>query len=251
MSNTEYEILRLKFIENPKRDPRYPNKKIYYGKGPYNKLVAEFGDPMARQNNIITENNISLPDDVIKEILYLLPFDDIKTYCIAQKYQHICNDASFWKTIFEKSNLPIIGTPHNAQEWINEYNKINNAFIESNLLLRNNDIFGIIADIIPNKSYLSVLTVFDKKMEFPIKVKIFRDIKGGYVIYYNAKIKELKLNKQKEQYTLNLLINILYYYPDIVLYDNNDLSIRKKDIINIKRSPNQNKILKYYKQHAF
>jgi hypothetical protein len=250
MSTNEYQTLKDKFFENPKRDPRNPNKKIYYGKGPYNKLVAEFGDPTQSTAKEIKDHNISLPDDVIREILYLLPFEDIKTFCITQKYQHICNDASFWKIIFEKSNLPIIGTPQNAQEWIDEYKKIYNAYIESELLLNNKDIFGIIANIIPNNSYISVLTIFDKTMEFPIKVEIFRGMKG-FLISYDAQIKTINLSKQSKQYTLNILIQILYYYPNIILYDNNKEAIRKKDISSIKRTTTQNKILKYYKQHNF
>lgn len=47
--NNEFETLKAKWFEDSGHDPRNPEKRVYFGKGPYNKLVEEFGDPGKKQ----------------------------------------------------------------------------------------------------------------------------------------------------------------------------------------------------------
>ncbi len=90
-SKENHDSLKAKFFNNPKVDPRNPNKRIYKNKTPFRKLVAEFGDPYKINTNDI-KSDIKYEDNPILLVLkYLSPEDIFSIYVSNKDFQQEIN----------------------------------------------------------------------------------------------------------------------------------------------------------------
>lgn len=98
-----HDVLKQRFHDDPKHDPRNPSKRVYKDKKPYYKLVDEFGDPYKsnKSNKEATEHaskTTNIKYATIKDIVLLnyvanLDYVDLHNLCITDKSFHAaCND---------------------------------------------------------------------------------------------------------------------------------------------------------------
>lgn len=169
--------------------------------------------------------NITLTNDIYQEVLYNLPIDDIKSFCLSNKNTHnnICENKLFWENKFQKDNLPIIGKPTNLNEWFKEYQKVYNAVYESK------------AFIIYLKSGNRGIYIFNSPIKFTLLSELYGNaynntriiqilhIENQYTInLYKYTIQgklENKMTNINDDYVLKLLTYVLYYYPNAVIVD--------------------------------
>ncbi len=165
-----------------------------------------------RYNQINTYDaiNPNLPEDIMMEILLNADIKTIEQYCYTKKYQKICHDVNFWKSLFDRNNLPLFETPTTTEEWINMYYKMGNIINEVNLLLK-----------LINKKRLNtfdISNIADDKyhiLDIPI-------VKDRFFVYY-LKDNNVQMFSQTNKMTVSLtdyeklLIKLFYFYPDLYI----------------------------------
>lgn len=184
--------------------------------------------------------NPSLPDDAMKEILYESDINTIVKYCTTNKYNAICNNANFWKIIFERDNIRILSTPTNSKEWIDLYKRTLDAQKEALALetLPRHVTSGVYEFNMKGKYKFKFDTHFNKYAGFLSETGVFyTNMSRNGVMLRSAGHKD-KLISKEEFY--NLLVDLLYFYPDIYITtdgpNDKQIPLRKKDI-----SPLRNK----------
>lgn len=213
--------------------------------------------------------NPNLPEDITMEILSNADINTLEQYCYTKKYQKICHDVNFWKSIFYRDNLPLFETPTTTEEWISMYHKMDNIMNEVNLILKLINKEGLndfaISDIENDKYHV---------LDRPIDV-------DRLLAYYlkDNKVKLISSNRKREEITItltdyeNLLIKLFYFYPNLSISggkaDNHGpgfhITLRKKDLSKFpdrlrninpytgrksKKSP-INKYLTFYENNGF
>lgn len=190
---------------------------------------------------VLEENELKtiplLPDDVIKEILYQSDINTIINYCTTNKYNVICNDANFWKMIFQRDNIRILLHPTNAKEWIELYKRTLDAQKEA--LVIETLPFTLTRGVYKFQITGRFDKHFYKYAGFLPKVNIFYtnmgtgyvNMRTDYVVLRSDGYNNKLISKEK---FYNLLVDLLYFYPDINITTlnivNNSISLRKKDI---------------------
>lgn len=121
-----HESLKAKFFNNPKVDPRNPNKRIYKNKTPFRKLVAEFGDPYKINTNDIKSNikydDIKYNDNAILLVLkYLSPEDIFSIYVTNKDFQQEINQYYNEK---EKQSFIVWLRKHLKEEYEKQFSEL-------------------------------------------------------------------------------------------------------------------------------
>lgn len=155
----------------------------------------------------------NLPEDIMMEILSNADIKTIHQYCYTKKYQKICNDVNFWKSLFKRDNLPLFETPTTTEEWINMYYKMDNIINEVNLLLKLVNEEGL--------NNFSISNIADDKyhiLDIPI-------VSDRFFVYYlkDNKVKLISSDRKNDEMIItltdyeNLLIKLFYFYPNLFL----------------------------------
>lgn len=209
-----------------KKDLIYAANKIY------NRKSVSFNELTQHMN--LVDNNESysktLPEDIYQEVLYYLPINDIKSFCITHKYT--CHNKLFWQNKFAIDNLPIIGDPTNFTEWIYEYNKVYDAVYESKafMLYLKSEIRYIYIDAAPD-NFNKLVPIFGNNYE-NIKVLQLFHANGKFSLGFFATTFASKLITKMdvdEAYGLKLLTYIFYLYPNVLITNPIYAPIRKKN----------------------
>lgn len=220
-------------IKSPKT-----NRYIYINGNTYNNLIKndgytkEYLQSLSKTNvnniNDVNLTNNMLHDDILKEILYTSDINTIVNYCSTKKYNSICNDKNFWKSIFIRNRVKILEEPQSYKGWIEMYKNTVNAYKEAYALLT------IPQDLIRIYSFV-INHNFDKYFN---KYAYFLSKENSIFVYKHAKTALIENDDDnnislsiKEFY--NLLIDLLYFYPDIKINSptpSPGLPLRKKYI---------------------
>lgn len=216
---------------SPKKSEIYDIDGEEYTKDELKTMIAFFKKHHPSTNNTYNINIIqpSLPDDVIREILYKSDINTIINYCTTNKYQHICNDNNFWKYIFQRDNIKMIENPTNTQEWITMYKRTSDAQKEALVLetLPRNITSGVYEFHITG-NFNDYFKKYDDSLPKTNKFYTNMYSKDGMLRYYGRKDKFIT----KEEF-YQLLVDILYFYPDVTITTvgtNDDVPLRKKEI---------------------
>ncbi len=183
-----------------------------------------------RYNQINTYDaiNPNLPEDIMMEILLNADIKTIEQYCYTKKYQKICNDVNFWKSLFDRDDLPLYEEPMTTEEWINMYYKMDSIVNEVNLLLK-----------LINKEGLNDFEIrtIEKDKYHVLDISIIADRLFVYYLEDN----KVRLVNQNSEMTVsltdyeNLLIKLFYFYPDLYMTGGKDqegfhIALRRKDL---------------------
>jgi len=199
-----------------------------------------------------TKLNTELPEDIITEILYNADIDTINSYCFSKKYHAICHNKQFWQIIFKRDHLPLFEPDYNysPQQYVKIYKKLTTIKNEVNLIFNLLDIEKI------EHLRFSPGQGFDL---IPVHTE-----HGSFHAYYNHDfiITPYHINVINADKSItydyntfkNLLIEILYYYPNTQIesggYHTPYIQLRLKDLQNkyAARGTKQivNKRIKYY-----
>lgn len=200
----------------------------------YNKLLSSgYKDELLKltSENASVENGLtapvenkyissipSIPSDVIDEILLSSDIDTIKNYCMTTKHQ--CNDYSLWKRIFDRDNIPLYEKQNSYIEYIKEYKKISKIIDEVEV------IFKIIKDFNITNLNIHVSMNDYKLVKYHNADNFYVHIDELYTIsLYHYKFgfgpKNNKFYQLDKEPFKNLLIEILYYYPDTKISSEN------------------------------
>ena len=130
----DVKTLRKTFHKDPTKDPR-TNKRVFYGKNPYNKLVEEFGDPYkkTKKSKSVKKNKKEkrerkekkvvdikseidvLGDDGKMEVLLRMEYPEIKNLCSINKdYKRICDKELLWARLIIR-DFPCIADEENIE----------------------------------------------------------------------------------------------------------------------------------------
>src|SRR4029079_6376599 len=119
--------------------------------------------------------------DVDLKILLELDIKNLTRYCSINKFaQKLCSDSNFWKLYFQKHNLPIYDIPTNTNGWLLEFNKMDIASRETNLIL-------IINKIESKEGGSGLIHIIEKELNFLSNAL--------YKITKNENLKNITYNK--------------------------------------------------------
>ena len=150
----DFKTLKKKFYADPTINPR-TNKKVIYGKGPYEKLVKEFGIPdkkskksrkkstkksTKKESQLIDNNAINesfkenmLPADVLYNVLLQADIKTLNNLCITNKEaSKYCNSDRFWTDKFNNDNLPIFNVRNDKMSKFQIYDETVKAIKRTN-----------------------------------------------------------------------------------------------------------------------
>ena len=181
-----------------------------------------------KNNHIDTKIN-KLPDDVLQLILYESDINTIIQYCSTGKYNTLCNNAHFWKSIFKRDHIKLLSNPTTTNDWIAMYKNVLGAQKEAFALQSlEHEVTGGVYDFKINEKFN---LYFEKYADFLPKVNTF---------YTNGRRNGMNLRSDMGDKLIssdefyNLLVDLLYFYPDIYISSpaggDKEIPLRKKDI---------------------
>lgn len=89
------------------------------------------------QNDVLLTNmlpiNFTIPEDIMNEIILKSNIDTIYNYCLTNKNK--CIDYQFWKSIFDRDDLPLYEKQNSIKNYVRVYKKARHAVNEANVIL--------------------------------------------------------------------------------------------------------------------
>ena len=212
------QALKKKFHNDPTINPR-TNKKLIKDKGPYNKLVEEFGLPYKKDKkskksnkstiqNRLNESTILnqiLPEDMIYQIMVKSDINTLKKLCIVNKQnEKICQTEQFWKAKFHNDDLPFLKF---IQYELKDYK---NAFMFDNNI----------------KTWIKIYEEMKDAQKEAKEILLVNKIEKKRLNYKTKGIIMIDLTKQYEE------IQLFYFLPKVLLdkIAEDDISLEKFDI---------------------
>ncbi|HSW76427.1 MAG TPA: hypothetical protein VLG50_05255 [Candidatus Saccharimonadales bacterium] len=195
-----FEQYKTEFYHNSAVNP-YTGRTIQKGKGKYNELVKQFGDPTSIiQLNV---NQTEINPDILYNIILYSNIKDIKSLCsINQTAVHLCHQ-NRWQEKFKMDQLPSFENIYT----IDEYLKMKKIDHEVRIIVKYAQWRGFKALI--NTKDQPIDKILPDFVESDIML-LYTFFDRGVYINYN---KQMKFLSWDEFYTL--LMKLFYYIPDI------------------------------------
>ena len=167
-----------------------------------------------------------LTRDEVYQIMTRMTIEDVQSLCLSnKKYHHLCNNHDFWILLFKEHELKIYNYQDTMLEWINEYTRVSNASKEADDMMEMID-----------KADIKTINVFNNTPVTMITPK------NAFFIY--IKPNDVEMDKKHYDYAVfrQLLIDMLYHYPNIRLganYRYHNIPLRKAQLLKDMQYQNQ------------
>ena len=182
--------------------------------------------------------------DTLGEILLNSDITVLQSYCSTSKNR--CQDPNFWKRKFQVDRLPLLAPQTTAHGWIKEYLKIQRAITDAQKLMQlfekelvdNRWVFIFIdfnfndqvIDLLPSKlkdSLCGLVVTPDMQQEIYISLYDEEAEEVPTLVYLidGGNVEDMEVD---ETTIFDVLINVLYYFPNQDIINEENISYKNQ-----------------------